>query len=764
MWHRLTFMLPAAIAVLALSCGGMAAPPSLPPPVPLDTPDESWVQATLAGLSLEERVGQMLMVRVPGSFENMRGTAMRDVQRLIRDLHVGALFVEPGSPHEVAANLNQLQRMSRLPLLAASDLEASAATAFPPAMGLGATGDPLLARLAGRITAVEARATGIHWLLAPGVAVSSGSGDAGIDIRSFGSDAGDVSAYASAFVQGAGSGGALTTAMRFPVDDATPSDAGARAVLAAGIPTVMVGHAPVAAPTNGERVPASLSPAVGTRLLRGELGFTGVIVTDAMDVPALRATSAYSPGEVAVRAVEAGADVVMAPPDPTLAHRALVAAVRGGRIHYARVDSSVARILRAKASLGLHRERTVALDSVSHVVGAPEHGIIAADVAARSLTLVRDPARLLPLDPRRTRRLAVVAFAAAGEQHAGAELADALTAIYGSGVSFVRVDETTGRAAYDSAAAQAARADATIFAVFPATRPGATLPSAAYKLAERVRDASDGMIVVSFGDPVETGMLPGASTYLLAWQQRAGMAERAVARAIAGHAAIPGRMPVKLPGAGTRGIERPAARYGLDFAAPEDVGMDAAALARVDTIVMRGIISGAAPGVAIAIGRHGRLVRLRGYGTIDRRSALGAVTDSTLYDLASITKVVATTTALMMLVEEGVLGLDDPVRRHVPEWRGSAAKESVTLRNLLLHDSGLPAYAALWNELSGRDAYRRRIAAMSYDEIARIIARTASPTATVMPVVRHDIAAGRGPRPPCSASPPAARPSGSTAS
>jgi CubicO group peptidase (beta-lactamase class C family) len=147
-----------------------------------------------------------------------------------------------------------------------------------------------------------------------------------------------------------------------------------------------------------------------------------------------------------------------------------------------------------------------------------------------------------------------------------------------------------------------------------------------------------------------------------------------------------------------------------------EAGMDEAGLARVDSIIGYGIVGGAAPGAALAVGRYGRLVRLQGYGTLDRRAGFPAVTDSTIYDVASMTKVVATTTALMMLVDDGALRLDDPVGLHLVEWRGSPAKEAVTIRNLLQHDSGLPAYGPLWRELRGREQYRRRIAAMSLEQ------------------------------------------------
>jgi beta-N-acetylhexosaminidase len=746
------------ICVLLGSCARAHSPTPLPlPAAPLDLPDETWVYNTLAEMSLEERIGQMLMLRLQGGFENYRGTAMRQIERLADELRVGGFVVGIGSPLDVAMKLNQLQSRSRLPLVFGADLEwgagmrlwrptylpygieAAGGTAFPFNMGIGATGDPSLAELAGRITAREARAVGIHWIFAPVVDINTAPANPIVNIRSYGSEPAAVGKFATAFIRGATAGGVLTTAKHFPGHGDTHVDSHVempvidapietledrellpfRAAIAAGVSSVMLGHIAVPSLTDGAVIPATLAPQIGGDLLRRQLGFEGIVITDAMTMGALRDVPGYSPGELAVRAVEAGADVVLSPPDPVLAHRALVLAVRSGRIHYTRVDSSVARILRAKARLGLHRERTVNIDSVTHIVGAPEHESVAADMAARSLTLVRDSGNILPLDPRRVRSVAVVAFSAPGDVRAGAALADELLRIYGRDVTFARIDASTAQVMHDSAAAAAARADAVIFATFlmPISGQGhLTVPPAATALAAQMRRNAKRMMVIAFGDPYGPASLPGSATYLLAWQPRGEAAQRAAARAIAGRIQIRGRLPITLPGPGAAGaVDRPALNDRLELTRPEYVGMDPAIVSRVDSIVQAGIVRGASPGAAVAIGRRGRLVMLRAYGDLDRRRGFGAVTDSSVYDLASITKAVATTTALMMLVDEGVLSLDDPVQQHIPEWRGAPERERVTLRNLLLHNSGLAAYGALWRELKGRDQYRRRIAGMSLD-------------------------------------------------
>lgn len=747
----LRFLGSCALGAMLAACSvNRPAPPAPLPPAPLGLPDEAWIHSTLADMSLEERVGQMLMLPIDGRFENLRAQSMKEVGRILDEARAGGFLIGPGAPLDLAVKLNQLQSRARLPLLIAADPEwgaglrmwrgadGSDGTLFPYGMGAAATGEPAVAELIGRIVAREARAVGIHWLLAPVLDRSAGLDDPRVNVRGFGSDPGAVATFGAAWIRGAASGGVLTTARHFPglgeavrkegrlpVIELAADELRAhalqpfRSAISAGVTSVMVGHVSVPALTGDGRVPATLSAELTNGLLRHELGFGGLVITDDMTAAALRDVTAYSPGELIVRAVEAGADVVLSPPDPVLAHRALVHAVRSGRIHYTRVDSSVTRILRAKARLGLHRDRTVSLDSVLRIVGAPEHETVARDIAARSITLSRDSARVLPLHPRRVRDLALITLTPPGDPEAGTAFADELGRIYGRGVTVTKIDAHSAAALHDSAVARAARADAVVLAAFMAPEVGGTvhpLPPLARTLAMRVHAAATKLAVVSFGDPFAPAALPGASTYLLAWQPRGEVSQRAAARAIAGRAQITGRMPVSIPApeASTSILAEPTEER-LRLARAAEVGMDSSALARVDSIILAGIVDGAAPGVTLAIGRHGRLVRLRGYGNLDRRRGYAPATDSSIYDLASITKVVATTTALMMLVDGGLIRLDDPVRKHIPEWRGTAAKEGVTIRNLLLHNAGLAAYGPLWRELRGREQYRRRIAAMSLE-------------------------------------------------
>ena len=725
---------------------------SAPQPVSVSTAVDSaqWVESTLAGMTLEQRVAQMLFVGVSGAFSGLAQAEFADVAALVADPGVGGVVIDVASPTDAAVRLNALQSGVHVPLLAAASpawLSASAGhdqaddvglSEFPFPLGLAATGLPSLADTAGRIAAREARAIGVHWLLGPPADLSTRADNPFVNLRSFGSDAAQAGEFVAAFVRGARRGGALTAVAHFPgYGEIGPEsrvmlprlllDSRAlaarelmpfQAAIAAGAPAVMLGHVAVPAFGSDRALPVSLAPGAAT-YLRDQLGFDGLIITDALDIEALAVLPGINAGELAVRAVEAGADVLLLPPDPRRAHRAIVEAVQTGRIPPARLEASVRRILAAKAGAGLHLQTLVAPGSVASVVDAPEHAGAANLIAERAITLAHDRGNVVPLDPRTVTRIQVVAFAAPGAMNVAAPLHASLDSIYGAGVEIVQLNETRDGAAFDQAVAAAADADAIVFATFLSATPqrSANLPESAVRLAAALRATGRPMIVVGFGDPHGPARLD-TDALMLAWQPHAASAQHAVARALAGLSAIGGRLPVALAAAPLGAGESRAARpYTLSDAQPWQVGMDSALATRVERMVETAIIGGAAPGAAVAIGRHGRLALLDGYGRLDWRDGFGAVDETTIYDLASLTKVLATTTAVMLLVDDGRLDLDAPISRYLPEWSSRPERRSVTVRNLLLHDSGLPAWAALHAEADTRAEYRARIAGLRLQSV-----------------------------------------------
>ena len=726
----------------------------------------AWVDGLIAQLSLHEKVGQMLMGRIEGDFDNIDAAQMRAAIEQITAQGIGGFAVGIGTPVDFALKLNELQKRSKLPLWFAADLEwgsgmrlwrptwlpygsqGGGGTAFPFNMGVGATGDPAFAEAAGRITGREARAVGVHWVLAPVADVNTAADNPIVNVRSYGAVPSEVGRFVAAFVKGATQSRVLTSAKHFPGHGDTEVDSHVelpvlqvtrarldslelvpfRAAISAGASSIMTGH--LAVPALGSaQLPASVAPQTGT-LIRNELGFGGLIITDALTMGALRRLPGYSPGELAVRAVEAGTDVVLSPPDIAQAHAGIVAAVQSGRLPVERIDASVRRILGAKAWLGLHRSRFVVLDSVNRIVAAPEHERVAAEMAVRSITLARDSANVLPLDPRTVRRVTVVAFSAPNDIAAGRTLAAQLRRSFNT-VEFTRLDETVDQSIYDAVLEQARQADAVVFATFlmPISGQGhIRVHARASTLADRIAALRKPTVTVAFGEPYGPSYLSTASTYLLAWQPRNDHAQVAVARAIAGLNAITGKLPISLArsasaSAPERALTRAPANYRLVMASPGAVGMSEAGLAKVDSIIEAAVADRATPGAALAIGRHGRLVRLKGFGKLDYRPGFGEVTDSSLYDVASLTKVIGTTSAAMLLVQDGLLDLNAPVKQYLPEWTGTPAKEAVTVRQLMTHTAGLPSGLPLWRTAQGKEQFLAGIApvALTYEPGTQMI-------------------------------------------
>jgi beta-glucosidase-like glycosyl hydrolase len=494
----------------------------------------------------------------------------------VERLGVGGIIISIGSPLDVAAKLNGLQARARLPLLIAADLEYGSAmrlqggTAFPPPMAIGATGRELDAYEMGRVTALEARAVGIHLTFSPVVDVNNNPANPIINTRSFGEDPAAVGRLAAAYIRGASEHGLFTTAKHFPGHGDTGTDSHIavpvvtgcwdrldslelvpfRAAIAAGVTAVMTAHVALPCFDPADPVPATLSPAVTTGILRDSLGFQGLVATDALVMGAI--VERFGPGESAVRALLAGSDLLLMPADIGAAVDAVVAAVASGRIAPERLDRSVRRVLDLKVAAGLFAQRLVPLDSVPARVGSPADQAVADDIAQRAVTLVERG----PLDGFRAARgrTAVILYAEETNLSLGTDLLRELR-LAGESVSSFRLYPASGTLSYDSARVAIGRAERVVFAtsVRPiAWRGHVALPDSLAALIGVVA-AQQPTMLASFGSPYLLGQLPGfAGGYLVAWSPSLAT-ERAVAKALTGRAPITGILPATLDAAHPRG-------------------------------------------------------------------------------------------------------------------------------------------------------------------------------------------------------------------
>lgn len=690
-------------------------------------------------MTLREKLGQMLMVPFFGGFASAESAEYGEVIRQVEKNRVGGLIlatargplgIRRSQVYPTAEIANELQRRAKLPLLIGGDFESGTrmrleeGTAFPSAMAIAATGQPHFAYVAGKLTAMEARAAGVHWIFAPDADINNNPDNPIINVRSFGESAQEVARYVEEFVRGVEENGALATAKHFPghgnvsVDShlALASVPGSRkeleenelvpfrAAIHAGVSAIMPGHLAVPAFDLDPNAPATVSHKILSGLLRREMKFGGLIVTDAMEMGGV--ASLFAPGEAAVRAVEAGADVLLMPPVPDAAIAALEDAVASGRISAARIDESVRRILGAKARLGLDHAKLVDVAELNESFARPEFEAQAQEMADRGVTLLRDSARMLPLDATRPLRVLLVALSADPDACPGETIEPEIRARVESLV-VLRAD-TRFRSVAELKLPRPETYDVAIAALFVrvADRKGNVgFPEDQRAFVNQLLATGKPVAVASFGSPYLIERFSNAKTWLATFSTN-GVSQRAVVRALVGQVVISGRIPVTVPGTVRRGdgLHVDANPMTIERAPTSTSDRLKPAYAVLD----RALVDGAFPGGVLAVGL-GDQVAVHPFGALTYGAKAQRVAAETIYDVASLTKPIVTTTAAMMLFEQGRLDLDAPVARFLPEFAvasvgdpDAAWRARVTVQTLLLHDSGLPAHREFFKDAKGK--------------------------------------------------------------
>jgi beta-N-acetylhexosaminidase len=563
-----------------------------------------WVDSVLASLSLREKAAQMVWPTVFGDYSPGDSPQWETLRRLIQEERVGGFTVSVGSPVEIAVKLDAMQRASRVPLLFGADFEFGAgyrarggwflpnaidlggAVVFPPQMALGATGDTALAYEQGRVTALEGRALGVHVAYAPILDVNNNPANPVINTRSYGEDPALAARLGAAFVRGLQEHGMIATGKHFPGHGDTEVNSHLalpvvsvsrarldsvelvpfRASVAAGVGAIMTFHGAMPA-LDSSGAPGTLSRRVLGDLLRGELDFEGVVISDAMDMRGV--LDKYGAVEAAIRAVEAGADVLIQPVDVRQTIDAVVQGVSSGRYDEGRIDASVRRLLEAKRRVGLDRRRSVSIDSVRFVVGDSDHVAVARTVAERSITLVRDSLKQLPLSKLpKSRRVLSITFARRTDLAAGGAFDGELRRHFSTVRSELVNADAPANAEWERLLGVAKRSDVVIVSSYVSHAWNAASAEAPREFSDFVKAlvaARKKPIVVSLGNPYLLQQMPRVPAYLIAWSG-IGVSQRAAARALLGMNAITGRLPIRIPpgtsiGAGLmRGVDSASAR------------------------------------------------------------------------------------------------------------------------------------------------------------------------------------------------------------
>lgn len=577
------------------------------------TQGDKWAEKTLHKLTLEEKVGQVFMVWCRASFLNVESPEYLQLREAMQKYKVGSFamtvhvdgpFLLRSEPYEAAELLNRLQRDSKLPLLFAADFERGVSTRlmgttnFPHAMAFGADGKTEDAENFGRITGQEARAIGIHWNFFPDADVNSNPANPIINTRSFGEDPKQVGDLVTAYIKGAHQAGMLTTVKHFPGhgDTATDSHLGVASVggdrahldsielppfrqaIAAGVDSVMVAHVTVPALDPDPNHVATISPAVVSDLLEKQLGFKGLVVTDALDMAGLTHLFASNIGRAAVEAFKAGNDLLIIPADLGASYQAMIKAVLSGEIPMKRLDASVLKILKIKGSLGLNTTRTVDLNAIAESVGKPENITFGQQVADSAITLVRENGKVLPLKSKGTGP-AGLPYMSREETHnqvVAVVFSDDMRTESGRafGREF-RARIPDARVIYVDPRAAAGMSDETLKAVNEAQTVVAAvyvIPTAGKignsmemsdptgTLLQQILDhAAQKTVVIAMGNPYLASDFPKVENYVCTFSN-ATVSEIAAVKALFGEIPIRGHLPVTIPNIAQRGagLERPA--------------------------------------------------------------------------------------------------------------------------------------------------------------------------------------------------------------
>ena len=651
----------------------------------------SEIDSLLRSMTLREKIAQLFVVRAYGSFRNDYDPATLELKRLVSEYRIGGVLFFQGDVLSQAHLTNLLQARSPVPLWIAQDMEYGAAmrvrgtTRFTPAMGIAATGDPQNAWLKGKITAREARLLGVHQILAPVLDINNNPDNPVINVRSFGDSPETVARFGTAFIDGIQSEGLMATAKHFPGHGDTHIDSHLelpvirhpldrllsfelepfREAVERGVQSVMTAHIAYPGISTNYGRPATMDPSILNRILVDSLSFDGLIVTDGLDMNGI--TDHYSPGEAVVESLLAGADIMLISPDIKTAIAEVERAVLSGRISEERIDRSVLKMLTYKHQYGLFENRFVETETLTRTINTPSFQRVAERIARESVTLLRDEKGLLPIGKNQYQNVLALAVSDQKDDRSGYGMAPELRN-YLHRVDFRTLDPGTDPEDVQALLDAASEADLIIIGSFVMveSHKKIQIPDELMPVLQEILEMPSPSILISFGNPYLVRELPEADVQLLAWASSRMQIDQTVP-ALFGASEIAGSLPTVIPDLFEvgHGLKRPHTTLRWDR--PETAGMDLATLMEIDMHMQRAMDDSVFPGGVVGIVKNGMMVLNKAYGYHDYQR-LKKVEPNHVYDLASVTKIMATTLAMMRLVDEGAVRLDDPVSAYLPEW------------------------------------------------------------------------------------------------
>lgn len=681
-------------------------------PIPPGTSSDggkSWVDSTLANMSVPQKIGQLFMV---AAYSNKDASYEASLIKMANTYHLGGFIFMQGTPDRQRSMLNRLQAEVDIPLMVGMDAEyglsmrLSEAPSFPKQMTLGAIRNDSLLYTFGQELAWQIKAVGGHVNFSPVLDINNNPRNPVIGNRSFGDNPYRVARKGIMLAKGMSEGGVLPVGKHFPGHGDTGTDSHfALPTLShsaerldsvelypfskaaeAGMEGLMVGHLYVPVLDNRQNKPASLSKPIITDVLRNRLGYEGLIFTDALNMKGVT-NHARGAGMPSLEALKAGNDILLFPADIRSAANRILNAVRAGDVSMDMLNDRVRRILTAKYRLGLHK-RQAYLGAKN--LDRPEARVIRKRLYEAALTLVRNDSNLIPLVRLDSR------FALLNAQGGLSEFTSHLKT-YGA----VRAYTLPGNlsAAQSNGLATQLKNYPTVIISVPGSYKKSRkygVPSSLKGVVEALRAQGQRVVIAYFGSPYGLSLMPDADAIICGYEPTKE-AQIAMASAIFGGISVDGRLPVRASEAypeGTGLVAMRSGRYG--FGIPEEEGMDHRVLKRIDSLANYYVQRGAMPGCAVLVGRGSNIVYAKGFGHAEPG---GKPIDPYYhtYDLASVTKVAATTICAMKLAEDGLLSLDKPISRYISDLKGTN-KARLTPRRLLQHNAGLPAWRPFFRD------------------------------------------------------------------
>jgi beta-glucosidase-like glycosyl hydrolase/CubicO group peptidase (beta-lactamase class C family) len=677
---------------------------------------QAWVDSVFSSLSSKERIAQLMVIRT-SSTDAAGKPVIYDslVERLVKEFNVGAICLFQGNPFQQAQLLNKVQALSKTPVMATVDgewglgMRFAGVRNFPYQLTMGALPDAALVYAVGAAIARQCRRMNIHVNYAPVVDINNNPANPVIGVRSFGEDKDKVALYGTRIMQGMQEQGIMACAKHFPGHGDVEVDshydlpviskkledleqlelAPFRALFSEGVGSVMVAHLSIPAIDSTPNRPASISYKSITGLMRSKMGYQGLTFTDALEMKGV--AKFYPMGEAAVESLIAGNDMLCLPADVPSAIQAIEKAIEEGRLTRDEIDAKCRRVLEAKYHYVYGK--TSAIDT-SHLMLDLNREVdsLRSEVARHSLTVLRgNPIHASP----RGKRAYVLVGSSPGNAISNALMAK------GVKIYHLPLSDTSAHSA-DRLLTQVKRegfAELVVGIHQLRRSPAGNFGFGAHAI-EAVRGMANLATKTSllvFGNPYAHALFEGAAFgEVVACYEDDAIFQRAAAEWLAGKWPARGKLPVTVGGwkhgTGT------TARRGLQRVHPAEVGMRAEVLQRIDSIAAEAIVQRATPGCVVAVVKNGRLVFHKAYGRMTYQDT-AEVSLETIYDLASVTKVSATTLAVMKLVEQGKLDVKKPLSTYLP-WLIGSDKENLTLENLLLHQAGLVAWIPFFREVT----------------------------------------------------------------